>query len=102
MPTISTFLPLNSSAILLNLGISAMQGSHQVAQKSTISTLPFRSAAFNLPPAMFSSSKSVAGPVTATEPEAAIVEVGEFKNENNVSANATTQETLFIESNYKV
>src|SRR5262245_62336957 len=103
MPTISTFLPLNSSAILLNLGISAMQGSHQAAQKSTIRTLPFRSAAFNLPPATFSSSKSGAGPLTATVPESgpAFVEAGEVAHQNDDSASKTTNDALFIVSNYK-
>src|SRR5215468_913578 len=105
MPTISTFLPLNSLAILLNLGISAIQGSHQVAQKSTMRTLPLRSDDFVLPPAMFSSSKSGAGPLTATDPEsgAAFVErAGEFVQANNTSGITTAKAAFFIVSYYNV
>src|SRR5215510_1243190 len=41
-PITSTPLPLNFLCSSLNSGISDMQGPHQVAQKSTTMTLPFK------------------------------------------------------------
>src|SRR6185295_4192571 len=46
------------SRMALYSGISGIQFSHQVAQKSTTVTLPFRSELFRLPPAMLARSNS--------------------------------------------
>src|SRR5262249_26751265 len=58
IPTIRTSLFLYSSYKRLNFGISAMHGSHHVAQISMTDTLPSKSADLVVPPAMFSSSNS--------------------------------------------
>src|SRR5262249_53004784 len=58
IPTTRTSLFLYSSCNRLNFGISVIHGSHHVAQISMTDTLPFNSADFVVPPAMFSSSKS--------------------------------------------
>src|SRR5215468_7019375 len=60
IPTTLTPRPAYFSRSLLKVGISARQGSHQVAQKPSTTTTPFKSAELICRPSMSSSLNSAA------------------------------------------
>jgi len=79
-----------------------MQGSHHVAQKSITETLPFRSAAFSLPPATFSSSNSGAGPLGLAAVLSEAAPGWRYGQPSNANAIASAMAVFFMADYYSV
>src|SRR6516164_2232457 len=84
MPRTATPCPAKSLWSLLKLGISRMQGTHQVAQKLTTTTLPERAAISMLPPSSLEAwgraEDVAAGAVAGDAAVTAVGGAGLFRN----------------------